>query len=338
MVDQGKNAANEGDMLKHPLICDVLFLCSQQEWKSITYAETHAGAGVYSSEHQNVGGCIAKLKQKHDDAKEDTQADDYFFLLREFWQNPETPSTTSIKYAGSAVLAAMALKKQKLKQPNICPCLRLTETDPVAFETLKTSLAGVFTGNNSAFDFDGTTCIRQAGFQDNVDWLTSEDNLVLVIDPFKLSLGSKAIKDGGIDLFHLLQLMERCKKKSATVGFWYSTDANSNRLGLPGYFAKTIFANYYITDTQNIRTFTWKNYEMIWVGFGNGVKVVESLPTADALNARWFCSSIKERVYLQSALPKLAEYMKQLPDVSKQSCSMLLKRLKDNMDRVQEEL
>jgi hypothetical protein len=42
--------------------------------------------------------------------------------------------------------------------------------------------------------------------------------------------------------------------------------------------------------------------------------------------------------YLKSALPKLEEYCQGLTDEMKQDCSDLLKKLRDSVDRLQEEL
>ena len=51
--DQGQKSGNAGDILKHSLICDVLQKCIADKWEKITYAETHAGAGIYSSKDQD---------------------------------------------------------------------------------------------------------------------------------------------------------------------------------------------------------------------------------------------------------------------------------------------
>jgi hypothetical protein len=41
---QSSNAANPGDQLKHGLLAELLSRCV--DWPSLTYAETHAGAGI----------------------------------------------------------------------------------------------------------------------------------------------------------------------------------------------------------------------------------------------------------------------------------------------------
>jgi hypothetical protein len=61
------------------------------------------------------------------------------------------------------------------------------------------------------------------GFQNRIDWLAENDNLVLMIDPFSLTDKGSAEK-GRINIATLSALLKPCWKKSAcVVGFWYST-------------------------------------------------------------------------------------------------------------------
>ncbi len=52
LMGQDKNSANEGDQLKHSLLAEVLSRCVV--WHSLTYAETHAGAGIYLEANQRA--------------------------------------------------------------------------------------------------------------------------------------------------------------------------------------------------------------------------------------------------------------------------------------------
>jgi hypothetical protein len=345
--NQGKNAANKGDKLKHPLICETLFRCFfDGKWPSITYAETHAGAGVYSSEDQKKDGNIVSLRRQFEQAKPGTPTDSYFLLLDEFWEKHKRPTDGETKYPGSAMLATLAFRSMLHTTPTFTPQLRLTENGDSAFQTLKLSLASVNTDGFTRFSFDDDTCIRNAGFQDNIDWLTGKEdrltgkevNLVLVIDPFRLSLGTDAINTGGIDLFHLVQLLEQCKNRTAVIGFWYATDQLSNGLGLPAFFQQTIIENYFSEGTRNVRLFRSGKYEFIWIGFKNGIRVVESLPTAKEMNERWFAPKIYERFYLTTALARLKECFQRCTGGGKEEGLYLVEGLLHNMSRLQGEL
>ena len=63
-TSQGKNAANKGDWLKHALTSEVLAQCL--DWPTITYAETHAGAGIFSADSQaNADSKYQHIRKLH---------------------------------------------------------------------------------------------------------------------------------------------------------------------------------------------------------------------------------------------------------------------------------
>jgi len=324
MTDQGVNAANYGDVLKHPLICDVLQKCINAGWKNITYAETHAGAGIYSSLKQgkipsndiyndlNVKELRGKkyhikalFKAYYESKNNATSKDTYREILNKSWEQAEIDADTEIKYAGSAYLAASILKATNARFD-----IRLTENDPLKCNQLKDSLTGLLptavVSNH----------IEQASFQgknthgkDMIDWLTENDNLILIIDPFKLSLNFNGIKKGGIDLYHLLKLTESVKgKKKAVVGFWYSTDQKSNQLGLPCIFTKTIIQNY---GKDKCRRYYFGIYNFILIGFGGGIEIVNNLPSQSELQNRWFVVDIKEDFFTE----KMKEWLVAIRDL-----------------------
>ena len=50
-ANQDNNSANEGDIIKHCSLADVLNHCAGN-WDSVHFSETHAGAGKYSAKSQ----------------------------------------------------------------------------------------------------------------------------------------------------------------------------------------------------------------------------------------------------------------------------------------------
>jgi len=311
MAIQGKNAANAGDILKHPLICDVLQKCIDANWKNITYAETHAGAGIYSSDDQkekkqeHIKNLYKKYCQLFSPLPNHSLPDDpYFNTLKSFWGTPPSPIPETFCYAGSAYLAASILKKKYGENFDI----RLTECDPEACNQLKNSFNGLLPTINL------DNYIKQAGFQDQIDWLTANDNLVLIVDPFKLSFHSKGVNKGDIDLYHLLRLTERLKDKNAVTGFWYSTDQDpiKNKMKLSSFFDKTIIENY---EELNCRKYSFGNFYFIFIGFGAGKGIVNDLPSQSELQNRWFQLEIKERLF-PKRMKKLLRSIKDLTELN----------------------
>lgn len=340
MAIQGKNAANAGDILKHPLICDVLQKCIDANWKNITYAETHAGAGIYSSlgqgrisSHDDYNSWnveqlrkrkyhIVALFKAYCESKSNAPLNNFYWnILNNLWDGLEFDPDTEIKYAGSAYLAASILKAT-----NEIFDIRLTEYNLEACHQLKNSLNGLLPTINV------NDHIMQAGFQDQIDWLTANDNLVLIVDPFKLSFHSKGVNKGDIDLYHLLRLTERLKDKNAITGFWYSTDQDpiKNKMKLSSFFDKTIIENY---EELNCRKYSFGNFYFIFIGFGAGKGIVNDLPSQSQLQNRWFQLEIKERLF-PKRMKKLLRSIKDLTELNEEH-KATLQNIIDQIDNLE---
>lgn len=313
-TDQGQKSGNAGDILKHSLICDVLQKCIADKWEKITYAETHAGAGIYSSKGQDPQPPstsskskktkeevqvehIKALFKKHSDAKEEKK-DTYWKILNALWEplkRAEIDPDTEIKYSGSAYLAASILKAT-----NEIFDIRLTEYNLEACHQLKNSLNGLLPTINV------NDHIMQVGFQGQIDWLTKNDKLVLIIDPFKLSKDSSDINEGGIDQDTLLNVIEKVKNKvNAVVGFWYPIGQdNVNQYRLSASFDKTILEKY---GELNCRKYWFGSFHFIFIGFGGGVEIVNDLSLQSDLQNRWFDLDIKEKLFPQRLKQALNE-------------------------------
>ncbi len=311
-TEQGQKSGNAGDILKHGLICDVLQKCIADKWEKITYAETHAGAGIYSSKGQDPQPTstsskpkktkekvqhIKALFKKFSDAQEEKK-DTYWRILNALWESlrrSEIGADTEIKYSGSAYLAASILKKHYGNNFDI----RLTEFGHLICEALKGSLCDLLptetVGNH----------IKQDGFQNKITWLTEKDHLVLIIDPFKLSKNSSKLNKGGIDQDTLLNVIEKVRNKvNAVVGFWYPTNRYSNTLKLHSSFDKTIIEKY---GELNCRKYSFDKYHFVLIGFGGGIKIINDLPSQSELQKRWFDLDIKEKLFPQRLKQALNE-------------------------------
>lgn len=306
MPDQVLNAANNGDILKHPLICDVLQKCIDAGWKKITYAETHAGAGIYSSIDQpNFPNPKAHIKNLYNNycglfGSESLPNDPYFNTLKLFWGRPPSPIPETVCYAGSAYLAASILKERYGENFDI----RLTEADEPTCNTLKTNIRNLLPNPPFInFDFTSDRNIQNGGFQNHIDWLTANDDLVLIIDPYHLSFKKSEINKGGLDIFHLMKLISAVEQKNAVIGFWYY--APKRDLECEIAFDKTIIENY---GELRCRKFNNDPFHMYWIGFGKGQKILKKLTSANDLALMWFgLSKVYESLFYKRIKNELAE-------------------------------
>ena len=158
---QSSNAANPGDQLKHGLLAELLSRCV--DWPSLTYAETHAGAGIYSAAAQasprdHIVRLQAKLRSSDQTATVGAGAA-YARLLGDWWNQPRP----SLDYPGSVVQAALLLRQGRTGRATAD--IRVTEADPVAHQLLRDAPEAI-----------GVTS-RCRGFQDEIGWLTENDSL-----------------------------------------------------------------------------------------------------------------------------------------------------------------
>jgi len=207
-TSMAEKAANEGDKLKHSLLLEVLLRC--KEWDSLTYAETHAGAGRYLAADQdkdnhyinNLSNLVAGLKHK---PAEETAGSRYFYLLQDWWSDNDRTGT----YPGSLLQAARFLMANKIKAE-----FRATEADKDTCDRLVKAVN------------DYGIQPEQEKFQNKIEWLTKNDKLVLLIDPLSFAedffkASEKKVNKGGMDLPTLAKLLDPCwEKKSAVVLFW----------------------------------------------------------------------------------------------------------------------
>lgn len=282
MANQGQNAANNGDILKHPFFCEVTSR-SIDAWKTnITYAETHAGKGIYSSTFQTEpNNHILNLYNKYRNTTDNERRDICFHTLHSFWTSqgniPNPP--IEVKYPGSPYQAASILQNTTNFD------IRLTEYDPENYNHLKTSIKNLLPNLNI------DEHIINDSFQKHINWLTEKDNLILFVDPFGLNNTTDCENRGFVELetFQLLiNKMLEVPNKNAVLGFWYPANQHTNIEGLPNNL------NTMLKD-QQYRQFYFGIYNLILLGFNTGVGIVKSLPKQEELQQKWFNLKIKEK-------------------------------------------
>lgn len=272
-INMDEKAANDGDKLKHSVLLETLGRCAK--WKSLTYSETHAGAGKYSlggqkPNRQHIAKLFDLVDSLHDNEPSKQNAGGrYWHLLRNWWNVSANKKT----YPGSVLQAACFLKNNQVTNARF----RVTEADKRTYRRLRRAL--------SELD-DGLKC---ANSQDEIGWLTANDSLVLLIDPlsFGENFGNKRdhkLNNGGIDLCTLDQVLRPCwKKKAAVMLFWssFAHESGSKKLSAVDKWLKLK------TRQHTLRCFCARHYYMFVVGVGKGAKVVNALPDEAAWRASW---------------------------------------------------
>ena len=276
-MGQDTNAANEGDILKHALLLEVLNRC--QHWPTLSYSETHAGAGVYDSGLQEKKH-IESLKQRVEStaAPKSGAGKLYYDGLSKWWSDPNNASM----YPGSVLQAVRHLSSlNKLEAGHI----RVTEAVNASCSSLERALQRF------------SVRPKLAPFQDSLNWLTEYDHLVLLVDPFGMTRSTgpeltKALNRGFVDLAILKDLFSSCWPKNAVVMFW-SAFAHE-----PGAANKRGLANWLSDEVPqrgaDHRWFVRRHYNVALVGIGKGRDVVAQVPGNREWGTSWLAKYVRE--------------------------------------------
>lgn len=286
MAKMDDKAGNKGDQLKHALILEILMRCGG--WTPLTYAETHSGAGIYHGEAQASKELkyqyICNLKQRHDELINFPDAlcpgATYFESLRDWW-NAEARHSL---YPGSVVQAVTFLDRP---QGGTGVIVRVTEADPITHERLTDAL--------QPFD----VVPRCSGFQDQINWLCENDQIVLVVDPFAI-IGDVPVQDrqaqlsnGRIDLGTLRTILDGFPGKSkAVVMLWTSFGQQNRDFNQP---LERMLREWTLANGTHFRRYHDNASHNVYViGFGDGQEVVGDLPDGEAWNSSWMQGVIRE--------------------------------------------
>lgn len=279
-MGQDRNAANEGDQLKHSLIAEILGRCL--DWPELTYAETHAGAGVYCATNQEREGTdhIRRLHERVlglEETNLENAGGRYADCLRGWWYGGQNPQF----YLGSVLQAALQLRKLKKRGAKID--VRVTEASPEAHKLLAMAL--------KPFEFHP----ELSGFQHKIGWITQNDHLVLLIDPFTYADSNEGLDSGQIDLETLTALLDKCWEKSGcVVGFWCAMGQKQPE----GKRRQERFTQSLRTLAQqhaaSFRWFKYGSYSIAWIGIGRGKAVVDGIPDRDQWAESWLSNIVKE--------------------------------------------
>jgi len=279
-MGQNSNAANEGDQLKHALLAEVLLRCL--DWPSLTYAETHAGAGIYDAKSQTTDKAhIHKLKALVDGLEnpdEATAGGEYARLLKTWWSDAEKAD----KYPGSVLQAAITLNRrgERLEPAQV----RVTEACKEAHKRLTDAV--------EAFGVKS----RHAGFQNEIDWLTANDSLILLVDPFGYSTVDEDINEGKITSTCICQVVREClNKRKCVIGFWCAVSDGTG-------WDKRRQVDQDLSDLLTESNARWRiygagranMYKMSLIGIGEGGSLVATLPATAEWGDSWLRAVIRE--------------------------------------------
>lgn len=220
-----EKSANPGDRMKHPLNLELL--SRAKLWPSICYSETHSGAGIYQENLQKPSKpYISQLKEQVLEISrsfkviDSTQASEptairlagkpFLDVLTDWWSQPGKEA----EYPGSARQVAEFLRITTPQNFEI----RLTENHNETFNRLRNAMA-----------CEKSAILRQQSFSGEISWLLEKDNLLLVVDPFRIfdsfvGLNAKkvGIHCGDIDLAIVDAFLQGIEAKAnAIIHFWW---------------------------------------------------------------------------------------------------------------------
>jgi cupin 2 domain-containing protein len=279
-MSQDKNAANDGDLLKHAILSELLKQCAH--WHSLTYAETHAGAGIYTATNQtSEKPYIRTLQSKIVELPKTPVREaggQYTSLLKNWWMKAENDGL----YPGSVYQAALLLKNN-LENKDVV--FRVTEACEETYKRLTNALA------------ESGVKPELSGFQFKIDWLTENNPLVLLIDPFAYAEDASGLSKGYIDLGTLRSLLAPCwRKRACIVGFWCAGPHSTG----PKRRAKFMesLKSLAIENKAALRAFQFGQFSMTVIGIGSGKQVVSVIPrTKDWV--KWLRRIVKEDLSYQ---------------------------------------
>jgi hypothetical protein len=287
-TNMDEKAANHGDRMKHALLLETLK--GTHGWPTVTYAETHAGAGIYRAEGQAAQEpdqqYIRLLREGVNRVCLPTESDrpgaSYLEWLKEWWKDASNDGT----YPGSGLTALRWLKRHR--QPEQFE-IRLTEGEKEPCERLRGAL-GIPEDR-----------VKHGSFNVYLDWLTASDNLILLIDPFGIvkefeqGAGDCGLGRGWIDHEIVTKILDRCvDKKRAIVHFWWSSGQ-----GFKQHCAATsqLFKAWRSEHRDVVhRDFHDNhNHKSTLFGIGAGGEIVSGLPCRESWNGSWLRDVIYEK-------------------------------------------
>ena len=256
MVNQNDKAANPGDNLKHP---PIPFLCQKTaHWSKLTFAETHAGRGVYFSKNQTSSHHI---KNHYFGFKQATSIDFYTRIQKSFYDQYYSKQGDNIPYCGSSMLA-------KISRPSVQ--LRLCEWDLINSQILESHIKN-------------PDMIRNDSFHNCLDWLTENDHTILLCDPFTISLDGEDTSNGNLPWLFYERILQNLSSRNAIVLLWFWSQDPAGWLKNTRNFLKQFLC------------FQEEDYHYVITGFGEGMEIVKDLQAFEYPG--WLCKNFKRSFY-----------------------------------------
>jgi hypothetical protein len=276
-------AANRGDRLKHALMFEVLSRCNS--WPSLTYAETHSGAGIYRATAQDgKDEYIKELRTMVLGVKEapirSEPGGHYFSLLKAWWNRDSHQD----EYPGSVLQSARFLIDHEKRKECF---FRITEADERIYKRLAESV--------KKYKISPVL----SNFQTQIEWLCESDTLVLLVDPWGIvnEVGESCREDclcrGQVDLETLRQILDYFPSKDRAVALLWTSFGQRNRLhqgpveeGLKKWTRDNETSYRLFHDNAH--------HCMYMIGFGGGTEVVTAIPKGEAWKRSWLGNTIRE--------------------------------------------
>ena len=250
VVNQKSKSANIGDQLKH---CPFPFIFDEiKDWGNLTYSETHAGQGVYKSSEQ-----VEPHIKNHYLAFNQANGTNPYYLAQKSFFKKYPVINDEILYCGSSLLA-------KLCNPSME--IRLCEWEETNCKHLLESL------KNPNF-------IRNASFHQNIDWLTENDNTVLLLDPFTVVEEGNDTMDGRLPWYYYKLILEKLSSKNALVMLWFWSETPKSWMDLVEL------------NVQDYVRFQANNYNFLVTGFGKGKPLLAKLE--QFVYPQWLCQNFQ---------------------------------------------
>jgi hypothetical protein len=243
LVDMDEKSANPGDRMKHALSLEVLSRIA--DWPTVTYSETHAGAGVYLESKQKPANAhirslrervlwellrpnIGITKAESSSAPNSAPGAAYLDLLKRWWLQPDLFGS----YPGSAKQAGEYLTGQQRPFR-----LLLTENHGGNCQRLRAAVKD-FPNEVKAESFESP----------NLEWMTKNDDLYLVVDPFRcvesftghpgLADDEFGVTKGDIDHGIVRKILRLCSERTGVViHFWWPTTSQDGISGVTAIVA-----------------------------------------------------------------------------------------------------
>lgn len=266
MSIQDANAGNAGDLLKHAILLELLGgIPGGEIW---SYAETHAGAGLYACVH------AAELLAAADSAAEGETGWRYATALAAGMRRADAGDL----YVGSALLALLS--------GSIRGDALLVEFDPEVVTRLREGVDHMLAS--------AATRVRlaQGSFEDHLTEILAPQRLVLLADPYYYDSSAPDGQGGRMGKVHLQRIAGHLRGRDAVLLAFTSRAPRRpfrDAVPHPEETWRPLFADLDAQSPSALRLFRAAGtpHALAAAGWGAGEQRVAGLPTAREWQVAW---------------------------------------------------